>query len=175
MSSSPPTDAWATVPHRLRRSGEQLAPGVWWVEHETVGPSRARALLLDEDFQVIPVQGADLRDLRAAQAAVAAALRLPGSAAVNLDGLADALRDLDLWWPRTRRIALLWSDADTLRDHDREGFDELVSILSEAHTHLWQSDRQDEGPGDEHERVLETVLVPSGTTSPLDPTDPSVH
>ncbi|AKT50613.1 barstar family protein [Arsenicicoccus sp. oral taxon 190] len=174
MSTSP-IDHWTTVPRRLQRAGDQLAPGVWWVEHPDMGASRARALLLDEDFQVIPVPGARLTGLRAAQTAVAGALRLPGSAATNLDGLVDALRDLDLWWPRTRRLVLLWSDAEVLRDADRAGFDELVSILSEAHEFLWRSDRSAQQPGDEHERVLETVMIPATEAAALDPTDPSIQ
>ncbi|WP_392468095.1 barstar family protein [Arsenicicoccus cauae] len=173
--STNPIDTWVTVPRRLRRCSQSLAPGVWWVRHEAVDASRARALLLDDDFAVVPLKGDRLTTMRQAQAAIAAALRLPGSAAVNLDGLVDALRDLDLWWPRTRRIVLLWSEAQVLREADPDGFAELVSVLSEAHESLWRSERDAAVTGDEHERVLETVLVPASDAAPMDPTDPAIQ
>lgn len=173
--STNPIDTWVTVPRRLRRYAEVLAPGVWWIGHEAVDASRARALLLDDDFAVVPIKGDHLTTMRQGQAAVAAALRLPGSAAVNLDGLVDALRDLDLWWPRTRRIVLLWSEAHVLREADPAGFDELVAVLSEAHQGLWHSERDAAVTGDEHERVLETVLVPATDAARMDPTDPAIQ
>ncbi|WP_286958664.1 hypothetical protein, partial [Arsenicicoccus sp. UBA7492] len=77
--------------------------------------------------------------------------------------------------PPPRRIVLLWSEAHVLREADPAGFDELVSVLSEAHQGLWRSERDAAVTGDEHERVLETVLVPATDAARMDPTDPAIQ
>ena len=113
---------------------------------------------------------------RCPKVARSVAARLPISAATNLDALLDALRDLDLWWPRTRRIALLWRAADVIEQADPEGFGELVQVLSTASQELWRADREPGAEGDEHDRLLRVMLLPSTATSePVDPTAPAVQ
>jgi len=69
---------------------------------------------------------------------VAAALRLPATAADNLDALADSLRDLPDRWPGCHRLALL-TDADRLIRTDLLGWQQLSLVLGQATGTLWQS------------------------------------
>lgn len=169
-------DTWVPAPRRLARNATELAPGVLRVDGAAVDFSQARMSLLDDDYAVRIIEGAGLTTLGGAQSAIVSALHLPISAATNLDALVDALRDLDLWWPRTRRIALLWRDADLLEQADPQGFAELVDILGIAHDELWRAAKEPGTEGDEHDRVLRIVLVPSTTTAaPVDPTAPAIQ
>ena len=70
--------------------------------------------------------------MRAAQAAIARALRLPETAGRNLDAMADALRDLATWWPDDEQVALLWPGAEQLVEGDLPGFLTLTGILRGA-------------------------------------------
>lgn len=84
---------------------------------------------------------------------VTAALRLPETAADNLDALADSLRDLPVRWPDCHRLALL-ADADQLIRTDLLGWQQLGLVLGQATGTLWQSAGL----------VFETVfLVPDGS------------
>ena len=84
---------------------------------------------------------------------VVTALRLPGTAAGNLDALADSLRDLPIRWPDCRRLVLL-ADADRLIRTDLLGWLQLGLVLGQATGTLWESAGL----------VFETVfLVPDGT------------
>lgn len=69
--------------------------------------------------------------LRSAQAELARALQLPGSAATNLDAMADALSDLPQLWG-TARVALLWEDAERLAAQDGRAWWILGQILDDA-------------------------------------------
>lgn len=169
-------DTWVDAPRRLTRNSTEPAPGVMRVDGSKVDFSQARMSLLDDDYAVRVIEGSRLTTLAAAQAAIVSALHLPISAATNLDALVDALRDLDLWWPRTRRIALLWRDADVLEQADPAGFAELVDILAIAHDELWRADKEPGTEGDEHDRILRVTLLPSDSTAaPVDPTAPAIQ
>lgn len=93
--------------------------------------------------------------LRAAQEAIARALRLPDTAGRNLDALVDSLRDLSSWWPEDRQVALFLHRAESLVESDLPGWHTLVDILETASAQLWQ----DGGTGD---RILETVALVAG-------------
>jgi hypothetical protein len=67
------------------------------------------------------------------------ALRLPASAADNLDALADSLRDLAELWPGTDRLAMLWSSADVLVRSDLLAFTLVAEILREVNGEAWSS------------------------------------
>lgn len=90
--------------------------------------------------------------LRAAQQAVARALRLPETAGRNLDALVDSLRDLASWWPDDRQVVLLLHGADVLVESDLPGWHELTDILGSASTELWRD-------GGEWDRAFETVAL----------------
>jgi len=80
-------------------------------------------------------------------------LRLPATAAGNLDALADSLRDLPTGWPDCRRLVLL-ADAEELVRTDLLGWLQLGLVLGQATGTLWESAGL----------VFETVfLVPDGT------------
>ena len=84
---------------------------------------------------------------------VTTALRLPETAADNLDALADALRDLPIRWLGCRRLALL-ADAEQLVRTDLLSWLQLGLVLGQATGTLWESAGL----------VFETVfLVPDGT------------
>ena len=69
--------------------------------------------------------------LRAAQAEIARALRLPSAAASNLDAMADTLRDLTEIWG-AEQVALLWEDAERLAAEDGRAWWILAEILDDA-------------------------------------------
>jgi hypothetical protein len=110
---------------------------------------RVRRTLSGNGFAVAEVQEA-AAGMRAAQAAIAQALRLPVTAGRNLDAMADSLRDLSTWWPDDERVALLWRGADELVDSDLPGFLTLIDVLRAATDDLWRGG----APGD---RQFETV------------------
>jgi len=84
---------------------------------------------------------------------VVSALRLPATAAGNLDALADSLRDLPTRWPDCRRLVLL-ADAEELVRTDLLDWLQLSLVLGQAAGTLWESAGL----------VFETVfLVPDGT------------
>ncbi|MEO6700924.1 MAG: barstar family protein [Jatrophihabitantaceae bacterium] len=85
---------------------------------------------------------------------VSEALRLPASAADNLDALADSLRDLPDRWPGTHRLALLVPEAQHLIEADLLGWTDQAMLLRQASSALWA----------EHRFVFGTVfLVPDGS------------
>ena len=69
--------------------------------------------------------------LRASQAELARALRLPGNAATNLDAMADLLRDLTQLWGGDK-VALVWEGAERLAVEDGRAWWILGEILDEA-------------------------------------------
>lgn len=69
--------------------------------------------------------------LRATQAELARALRLPGNAATNLDAMVDTLRDLTRLWDG-EKVALVWEDAERLASEEGRGWWILGEILDEA-------------------------------------------
>jgi hypothetical protein len=84
---------------------------------------------------------------------VVTALRLPATAAGNLDALADSLRDLPTRWPDCRRLVLV-ADAEEMVRTDLLGWLQLGLVLGQATGTLWESAGL----------VFETVfLVPDGT------------
>jgi hypothetical protein len=115
--------------------------------------TRVRGTLAGSGFAV--AEAGQAAGMREAQAAIAAALRLPETAGRNLDALVDSLRDLATWWPDDERVALLWSGADELVDADLPGFLTLTDILRGATDDLWRGG----GPGD---RQFETVAFVGG-------------
>jgi hypothetical protein len=68
---------------------------------------------------------------------VTSALRLPDTAADNLDALADSLRDLPARWPDCHRLVLL-VDADQLVRTDLLSWQQLSLVLGQATETLWQ-------------------------------------
>jgi hypothetical protein len=69
---------------------------------------------------------------------VTTALRLPATAAGNLDALVDSLRDLPDRWPDSRRLVLL-ADADQLVRTDLLSWLQLSLVLGQATGTLWES------------------------------------
>lgn len=135
-----------------------------------------REVLIDRGFAIAETDLGDLADqqnhsenaqpadktttkmggtMRAAQAAIATALRLPETAGRNLDALVDSLRDLALWWPESDKVVLVLHGAQTLVDRDLPGWHTLTEILREASADLWR----DGGAGD---RAFETVALVDG-------------
>ncbi|USQ80296.1 barstar family protein [Ornithinimicrobium faecis] len=91
-------------------------------------------------------------ELRAAQATIAGALRLPETAARNLDALVDSLRDLATWWPDDERIVLLLHGAESLVEGDLPGWHTLTEILQRASADLWRG-------GAQGDRAFETIAL----------------
>lgn len=104
-------------------------------------------------YAVVSIDGTQVKSFRDAQALVATALSLPGSAATNLDALADGLRDLSR--RPQRRVALLWHGAVALIERDLDGWYRLTEVLASATDDLWRGD----DPGD---TLFETVLFIDG-------------
>lgn len=85
---------------------------------------------------------------------VAEALRLPATAAANLDALADALRELPDRWPGCPRLAVLVPGAHRLVRTDLLAWTELCLLLRQASAVAW----------DEQQLVFETVFfLPDGS------------
>lgn len=131
--------------------GEQLP----WVRGQAV--HLAAANTEPELTRTLSAAGFTLARTRSGPAgrfgSVAAALRLPATAADNLDALADSLRDLPVSWPGCHRLALL-ADADRLIRTDLLSWQQLSLVLGQATGTLWQSAGL----------VFETVfLVPDGS------------
>lgn len=76
------------------------------------------------------VDGADLRDKRAALLAIAEALSFPDYFGVNLDALYDCLTDLS-WLPEGEH-RLTWTHAEVLRRHDPAAFAGISEVLADA-------------------------------------------
>jgi hypothetical protein len=112
---------------------------------------RVRRTLTGSGFAVAEVDGR-ATGMRAAQAAIARALRLPETAGRNLDAMVDSLRDLATWWPDDERVVLLWPGAEELVEADLPGFLTLTEILRSATDELWRGGV----PGD---RQFETVAL----------------
>lgn len=89
------------------------------------------ATLLDAGYAVASVVTPVRAGLRETQAELARALRLPGTAATNLDAMADALRDLAQIWG-TPRVALVWEDAERLAGADGRAWWILGELLDDA-------------------------------------------
>ncbi|WP_022923273.1 barstar family protein [Serinicoccus marinus] len=91
----------------------------------------ARAHFAQAGYAVAEVTTPRGGGLRETQAQVAQALRLPPTAATNLDALADALRDLGQVWDG-QEVALLWADAAALAERDGRAWWILSEILDDA-------------------------------------------
>ena len=87
-------------------SGEPLA--VVSPDQAEVAAAGARTA----DWTVLLAESADGSGLRALQAGLAESLDLPGAAAVNLDALVDALRDLPDRTPDAPGTLLVWTPAE---------------------------------------------------------------
>lgn len=124
-------------------------PGRGVLLADPVDAEQVRRTLAGSGFALAEV-AEETTGMRAAQAAIAQALRLPVAAGRNLDAMADSLRDLATWWPDDERVALLWRGADRLVDADLPGFLTLTEILRAATDDLWRGG----SPGD---RQFETV------------------
>ncbi|MFT3860156.1 barstar family protein [Micropruina sp.] len=115
------------------------------------------ALCRDAGYTVVGVDTETMDDFRAAQAAVASALRLPPSAGRNLDALADSLGDLARYWPHTPRIVLAWTHPEGLVLNDQHGWFRLVEVLADGSDRLWR------GAGaDPDDRLFETLVFVDG-------------
>lgn len=91
---------------------------------------RAATAAAELHFAVGRAALAGSEDRRAALAAIAAALRFPDWFGLNLDALADSLRDMS-WWEAPGYLLLL-DGAGGWRDSDSEGFQAALDILGEA-------------------------------------------
>lgn len=94
---------------------------------------------------------------RQAQATIAGALRLPRTAAYNLDAMSDCLRDMNSWWPDDPRVALLVEHAEILVGGDLPGWQVLSDILTDA-SEGFPGDRGRPDP----DRALEIVALVDG-------------
>lgn len=103
---------------------------------------------------------------RAAQEAIATALRLPEPAGRNLDALVDSLRDLAVWWPESDKVVLVLHGAQGLVDSDLPGWHTLTEILREASADLWRD-------GSAGDRAFETIALVDGHGVPALTVDPS--
>ncbi len=139
------------------------------LRHDGDGHSTARPTADTLDADPTP------SSMRAAQAAIATALRLPETAGRNLDALVDSLRDLATWWPQEERIVLLIHGAESLVESDLPGWHTLTEILREASADLWRG-------GVEGDRAFETValvrhhgvpVLPEDEATPEAPSDAS--
>lgn len=107
-------------------------------------------------YAVVTVDTQGVTDFRAAQARIAAALRLPATAGGNLDALADSLGDLARYWPDAPRVALFWTHPEQLIAADASGWFRLAEVLQDATERLWR------GGDDPADRLFETVLLVTG-------------
>lgn len=90
-----------------------------------------RAHLLAAGYAVASAVTPTTPGLRETQVELATALRLPGTAATNLDAMADALRDLPQIWGAPR-VALVWEDAERLARADGRAWWILGELLDDA-------------------------------------------
>ncbi|ANS79046.1 hypothetical protein SGUI_1650 [Serinicoccus hydrothermalis] len=91
----------------------------------------ARAHFAQSGYAVAEVTTPRGGGLRETQAQLAQALRLPRTAATNLDAMADSLRDLGQIWDG-QEVALLWEDAGALAERDGRAWWILSEILDDA-------------------------------------------
>ncbi|MFL0460589.1 barstar family protein [Kytococcus sedentarius] len=106
-------------------SGEPLA--VVSPDQAEVAAAGARTA----DWTVLLAESADGSGLRALQAGLAESLDLPGAAAVNLDALVDALRDLPDRTPDAPGTLLVWTPAEGIGLED-DGLATLLELLAET-------------------------------------------
>ena len=114
----------------------------------------------DAGYTVVKLDTEGVDRFRAAQAALATALKLPASAGRNLDALADSLDDLARYWPDSPRVALAWTHPEALLLNDEKGWFRLVEVLASASDRLWQGEGDD--PDD---RLFETLVFIEGYAS----------
>ena len=114
----------------------------------------------DAGYTVVALDTQGVSRFRGAQAAIAAALRLPASAGRNLDALADSLGDLARYWPDAPRLVLAWTHPEQLMLDDEKGWFRLVEVLANASDRLWQGEGDD--PDD---RLFETLVFIEGYAS----------
>ncbi|WP_151523924.1 barstar family protein [Serinicoccus kebangsaanensis] len=91
----------------------------------------ARAHFAQAGYAVAEVSTPVGGGLREMQAQVAQALRLPRTAALNLDALVDSLRDLAQSWGG-QEVALLWEDAGLFAETEGRAWWILSEILDDA-------------------------------------------
>ncbi|WP_433371543.1 barstar family protein [Streptosporangium sp. CA-115845] len=77
-----------------------------------------------------PLNGAKITTSAEAMDAIAEALDLPDRFGHTLDSLYDVLTDLS-WLPPGEHL-LLWSEPSTLRSEDRQTYDAIRTVLTEA-------------------------------------------
>ena len=110
----------------------------------------------DAGYTVVAVDTTGVGDFREAQRRIASGLRLPETAGINLDALADSLRDLARYWPDTPRLALVWCHPEQIIDGDTAGWFRLTDVLFEASEQLWR------GGTDPADRLFESLLLTEG-------------
>ena len=115
--------------------GDAGQAGVYGVGHGDLGGLAAAAR--DAGLKVLRVDLEGCTDKRTLLLRIATQLDFPQGRGRNWDALADALRDLS--WLPARGHALLFSDADDLRNASREDFDTLLDVLTEVAAH-WAED-----------------------------------
>lgn len=109
--------------------------GVYGVAHGDLGGLAAAAR--DAGLKVVRVDLEGCADKRTLLLRIGTQLDLPPGMGRNWDGLSDALRDLS-WLPASG-YALLFGEADGLRQANGEDFDTLLDVLAEASTR-WAED-----------------------------------
>ena len=115
--------------------GDAGQAGVYGVGHGDLGGLAAAAR--DAGLKVLRVDLEGCTDKRTLLLRIATQLDFPPGRGRNWDALADALRDLS--WLPARGHALLFSDADDLRNASGEDFDMLLDVLAEVAAH-WATD-----------------------------------
>ena len=109
--------------------------GVYAVAHGDLGGLAAAAR--DAGLKVLRVDLEGCTDKRTLLLRIATQLDFPPGMGRNWDGLSDALRDLS-WLPASG-YALLFGEADGLRQASGEDFDTLLDVLAEASSR-WAED-----------------------------------
>lgn len=148
------TAAWTCLADELGLDGQRML---------FADASRRPELLAgcqDAGYTVVALDTQGVSRFRAAQAALATALKLPASAGRNLDALADSLGDLARYWPDAPRLVLAWTHPQQLMLDDERGWFRLVEVLANASDRLWQGEGDD--PDD---RLFETLVFIEGYAS----------
>jgi len=115
--------------------GDVGQAGVYGVGHGDLGGLAAAAR--DAGLKVLRVDLEGCTDKRTLLLRIATQLDFPAGLGRNWDALSDALRDLS--WLPARGYALLFNDADDLRNASGEDFDTLLDVLTEVAAH-WAAD-----------------------------------
>jgi RNAse (barnase) inhibitor barstar len=102
--------------------------GVYGVAHGDLGGLAAVAR--DAGLRVCRIDLEDCADKRTLLMRIGTQLDFPPGWGRNWDALSDALRDLS--WLPANGYALLFNDADCLRQSSVEDFNTLLDVLSEA-------------------------------------------